>query len=459
MSVIDLKFPKKVHLIAIGGAIMHNLALALHEMGNEVTGSDDAIFEPSRSRLLNKGLLPEPGWEPNRINAELDMVILGMHARKDNPELAKALDLGIPVYSFPEFIGKVSYNKKRISVAGSHGKTTTTSMIMHILNKAGIAHDYLVGAQLKGYQTMVSITEAPVMIIESDEYLSSCLDPKPKMMHYNPDIAIITGVEWDHMNVFPTKKTYFKAFTDYILSLATDTPLYYDERDNDLKKLVSDRSAGNNYGYVPFDSSYHEELIIIKYENGKYPVRIFGKHNFANLKAATLVTEKLGVSIPDALRYMEDFEGAQKRMNIIYDEPEITIIRDFAHAPSKVRSTVEAVKDRFPSHQLYAALELHTFSSLNPDFLPEYEGSLNKADACGILYLPESSDLKKLDRLSPEEIEGGFNRTDLFITEKTQDLIDNIKKNRTKKQVVLLMSSGYWGGNDVTEMAQQIVGD
>lgn len=458
MDGIDLKFSKNIHLIAIGGAIMHNLALALHNMGHTVTGSDDAIHEPSRSRLDKYGLLPEIGWDAEKINEELDLIILGMHARSDNPELKKALKMGIPVYSFPEFIGQISSNKKRISVAGSHGKTTTTSMIMHILKKAGVAHDYLVGAQLQGYETMVSISDAPLIILESDEYLSSCLDARPKMMHYDPDIVIITGVEWDHMNVFPTKNDYLDAFTTFIQSLSFTSPIFYDKRDKVLENLIEDRSSKNSFGYVPFAAVYGSSGTEIKYDDRTYPVQIFGKHNFANLRAATLVTEKLGIPVDQALEFMKDFEGAQKRMNILYEDPEKVVIRDFAHAPSKVRSTVEAVKERYPGHRLYAALELHTFSSLNPEFLPEYRGSLNNADQCGILYLPESSDHKKLERLSEKDIWQGFERDDLFITNTVEDLLANIRTTKGRK-VILLMSSGYWGGNDIDKMVSQIVSD
>ena len=195
-----------VHLIAIGGSAMHNMAIAMHKKGFNVTGSDDEIFEPSKTRLAKLNLLPaKEGWDTNNIHKGIDAVILGMHARADNPELLKAQELGLKIYSYPEYIYEQTKDKTRIVIGGSHGKTSITAMILHVLNYHKVDCDYMVGAQLDGFDTMVKLTkEAKIAVIEGDEYLSSPIDRRPKFHLYKPNIAILSGIAWDHINVFPT---------------------------------------------------------------------------------------------------------------------------------------------------------------------------------------------------------------------------------------------------------------
>jgi UDP-N-acetylmuramate: L-alanyl-gamma-D-glutamyl-meso-diaminopimelate ligase len=458
MKTIELKKSQRIHFIAIGGAVMHNMALAMHNMGHHVTGSDDAIFEPSKSRLEKAGLLPENGWHLTRITDDIDLIILGMHARKDNPELQKAIELGIPIVSFPEFVGLLSKDKTRVSIAGSHGKTTTTSMVMHALKDHGIAHDYLLGAQLKGYDTMVQVSDAPLIVIESDEYLSSCLDPRPKMLHYDPHYVVLTGIEWDHVNVFPTEESYHQAFRDFLQQLSDGAAVFYDKRDATLDAMC--REAGvQTTGYVPFESSYENGLSLIQHKGKSYPVKLFGQHNFANMRAAALICEKLGLPVADFLQSMAHFEGAQRRMQILHDQPELTVIQDFAHAPSKVKATVDGVREKYPAHHITAVLELHTFSSLNPEYIAHYRNGLQAADKAVVLYLPASSDHKKLDRLDSADILAAFDKPGLQIANSGEELRGMLLNNRHTPEIMLLMSSGFWGGMDVVALINELRAD
>ncbi|RMG83047.1 MAG: hypothetical protein D6714_10410, partial [Bacteroidetes bacterium] len=374
-----------IHLIALGGAVMHNLALALHHNGHQVTGSDDEFYEPSRSRLAHAGLLPEKtGWHPDRITPDLDAVILGMHARADNPELRKAQDLGLPIYSFPAFIHDFAKDKQRVVIAGSHGKTTTTAMILHVLNYWGKKFDYLVGAQLNGFERMVQLSDAPVIILEGDEYLSSALDPRPKFVHYRPHIAVLTGIAWDHMNVFPTFENYVSQFELLLESMEKGGTLFFYGPDPEIRQLLQRNSA--DIIATPYRAFNYKntggQAAILRFGLPYVPLKVFGQHNLSNLKAAHLVCLELGITDDQFFEAIQSFEGAAKRLDLFYEDKEndFSVYKDFAHAPSKVRATVSAVKEQYPNRQLTACLELHTYSSLNQDFLPQYQNTLDLAD-------------------------------------------------------------------------------
>ena len=390
-----------IHLIAVGGAVMHNLALALQENGHQVTGSDDRIYDPARSRLERNGLLPDnEGWDPERIKSDLDLVILGMHARKDNPELQKAVELKIPVLSYPEFIYEHSREKNRVVVGGSHGKTSVTSMIMHVLKKTRVDFDYLVGAQLEGFDTMVKLTDAPVIVLEGDEYLSSPIDRRPKFHLYKAELAVLTGIEWDHMNVFPTEENYLEQFREFIRSMNTGGTLIYFKGDSRLDQLV--QGIREDVTLIAYDTPDHEvrEGKTFVHANDQWiGLEVFGKHNLQNMEAARLICRQLGIDESEFYNAISDFHGAGKRLQTLYSGNDNMVFRDFAHAPSKLEATVTAVKDQFPSRKLLACYELHTFSSLNKEFLNQYEGKLDKADTAVVFFDPSTVEQKKLARI------------------------------------------------------------
>lgn len=441
---------ERIHFIAIGGSAMHNLALALHYKGANVSGSDDEIFEPSRGRLQKQGLLPEAeGWHPEKITNELDAVILGMHAREDNPELLKAKEIGVPIFSYPEYLYEQSKNKTRVVIGGSHGKTTTTAMILHVLHNLNIDCGYMVGAQLDGFDIMVKITEkAPVMIIEGDEYLTSPIDRRPKFHLYKPHIAVITGIAWDHMNVFPTYEKYFaqfEKFIDVIEPGGTLIPCYEDE---EVKKLVEGHSR-KDLKIRPYNvPGYAVEngRVIIREAQNAYPVAVFGRHNLMNVQAAKQVCRELGVGEEDFYESMASFKGASGRLQKISESNSQIVYRDFAHAPSKVKATVEAVREMHPEKKVIAVLELHTFSSLNKDFLPHYKNSMSAADEKVVFYLQHTLKMKRLPGLHPGEVRKYFNEDDLAVINSSKVLKQHLDGLGQSKSVLLLMSSGNFGG-------------
>ena len=432
----------KIHLIAIGGAVMHNLALALHTAGNQVTGSDDEIKNPARDRLAAKKLLPDTlGWDTTRLNTEIDLVILGMHAHADNPELAEAQRIGLKILSFPEFIYQHSQYKKRVVVAGSHGKTTTTAMVMHILQRCNVDFDYLVGAQLTGFETMVRLSDAPIMVIEGDEYLSSALLPVPKFHLYAPHISVITGVAWDHINVFPTWENYVEQFQIYIKKITTGGSHIYFQGDETLASLY----VPDNINAIPYHTPDFEivdsQFFIIEKEK-KYPLQIFGIHNLQNLRAAWHVCRELGLPDEEILQAAADFQGAAQRLEKAIETDDCTVFLDFAHAPSKVRATAAAVRAMYPDRHFVALLELHTFSSLTRDFLPEFAHSLSPANDAAVFYSPHTLVHKRLPYFEPNVVRDAFAQPNLNIfTEKT-DLEHFIKKINLTNSVILVMSSG-----------------
>jgi UDP-N-acetylmuramate: L-alanyl-gamma-D-glutamyl-meso-diaminopimelate ligase len=454
----------KIHLIAIGGAAMHNLALALHQNGHQITGSDDEIYNPALTRLAKAGILPaEFGWFPDKITADLDCIILGMHARKDNPELAKAQALGLKIYSYPEYIYQHAQNKKRVVIAGSHGKTTTTSMIMHVLHYWKRDFDYLVGAMLEGFDTMVRLSDAPVMIIEGDEYLSSPIDLVPKIHHYKPHIAIITGIAWDHMNVFPTFENYVQQFKIFIETIDKEGVLFYDKKDKNLVEIAQ-VSPCKSIPYAAFDSVVKRNktylLPITHYPSPithPTPLSIFGEHNLTNLKAAYLVCREIGVSDEQFFEAVKSFKGAAKRLQVLHKTSKSIAFLDFAHAPSKVKATIEAMKAQYPKRQLIAALELHTFSSLNKDFLPQYNGTMAAADIAIVFFNEHTLAMKKMPPLSIDEVKSYFSHPNLHVFTDNQVFTAFLKQHKFENQNLLLMTSGTFVGLDLKVLATTLL--
>lgn len=446
----------RVHLIAIGGSIMHHLAITLKQNGHEVSGSDDDIYDPAKTNLAVAGLLPErKGWNPEVIKKDLDLVILGMHARKDNPELKKAIELGILVQSFPEFIYSQSQDKRRIVIAGSHGKTTTTSMIIHLLKASRLQYDYLVGAELEGFRNMVKLSDAPLMVLEGDEYLSSTLDSSPKFLHYRPDILVLTGIAWDHMNVFPTFEKYKAAFSSLLKTLPPESKVVWFEEDQILRELVEKYVPDSrSFPYSALPHINKEEDIIISDKGGKgHTLKIFGKHNLENLAAAIKVASLLAV--PEATIYeaASTFEGASLRLEMVLAKNNNIVFRDFAHAPSKVRATVRAVREKYPEKKFIACLELHTFSSLNPEFLPEYSDTLDAADISIVFFSKETVKHKKLPPLQAAHLKNFFNNPRLYSITDPIELKQKLLSLAENNSVLLLMSSGRFQGMEIKMLA------
>ena len=448
----------RIHLIAVGGAVMHNLALALKKNGNIVTGSDDEIYNPARQRLLDADILPEKeGWDAARITNDLDCVILGMHARIDNPELLEAQKLGVKIYSFPEYIYEHSKNKKRVVVAGSHGKTTTTSMIMHVLKENNLKFDYLVGAQLEGFDNMVQLSDAPGIIIEGDEYLSSPIDRTPKIWHYKPHIAVITGIAWDHINVFKTFEEYINAFKVFVEELSEESKLYYYAQDKNLKRIVT-LTKGKKTPYNALKAEIVDgKTVAIQSLQKKYPLKVFGDHNLANFKAAYLVCRDIGISPTNFFKAIQTFRGAAKRLQILTEKNGSVAYLDFAHAPSKVRATVDAFKNQFGTKKLVAALELHTFSSLNPEFLPQYKNSLQAADEAIVFFSNHTFEIKKMTPLAPEFVADIFNHPNLKIFTDASFFRTYLERSKTKDANYLFMTSGNFGATDLKELSEKLL--
>lgn len=449
----------KVHFIAVGGSAMHNLAIALHNKGYEVTGSDDEIFNPAYDRLNSLGLLPEQfGWFPEKITQNLDAVILGMHAKGDNPELARAKELNLPVYSYPEYLYEQSKNKTRVVIGGSHGKTTITAMILHVLGKAGIDFDYMVGAQLRGFDVMVKLSEnARVMIFEGDEYLTSALDTRPKFHVYMPHIALVSGIAWDHMNVFKTFEAYIEQFRIFMNMIPVNGSLIYCAEDKVVKQLAEENLQVRNK--IPYHIPEHKILNGVTYlmtEKGEVPLSVFGNHNLMNIEGARYICRSLGVSSVDFYRAISTFAGAANRLEIVHSNEVSTVFRDFAHAPSKLKATVNAAKNQFSNRKLTACFELHTYSSLSKEFMPQYAGCMDEADEAIVYYSPHALEIKRLPMLDKEFVLKGFARKDLKIFTNPTDLIAYLKSKDWENRNLLMMSSGNFDGITV-ETLKEIV--
>jgi len=449
----------KLHFIAIGGSAMHNLALAMYHKGYQATGSDDAIFEPSKTRLEKKGLLPqELGWFPDKTTSDIDAVILGMHAKEDNPELLKAKELGLKIYSYPEFLYEQSKNKTRVVIGGSHGKTTITSMILHVMKYHNIEVDYMVGAQLEGFDTMVHLTkENDFIVLEGDEYLSSPIDRRPKFHLYKPNIALLSGIAWDHINVFPTYENYLKQFEIFINRITNGGILVYNEEDNDLKILVENTT--NPIRKIPYETpeyTVEKGTTFLTTPEGNMPIEVFGKHNLNNLMGAKWICQNMGVDEADFYEAIASFKGASKRLEKISESSNRVIFKDFAHSPSKVKATTDAVKEQYPDRTLIACLELHTYSSLNAEFLKEYQSALDNADIAVVFYSPEAVKIKRLEEVTAEQIAKAFNRSDLIIYTNSTEFEEYLYKANLKNFVLLLMSSGNYGGLDLNGLIKKI---
>lgn len=449
----------RVHFIAIGGSAMHNLAMALHEKGDQITGSDDAIFEPSKSRLDKKGLLPATmGWNANRINTDLDAVILGMHAKADNPELLKAQELGLKIYSYPEYLFEQSKNKTRVVIGGSHGKTTITSMILHVMHYHEREVDYMVGAQLEGFDTMVHLTDSnEFIVLEGDEYLSSPIDRRPKFHLYEPNIALISGIAWDHINVFPTFENYLEQFERFVDIMKNGSILVYNEDDTEVKRIAETATKPTRkHAYSIPAHQIVDGVTLLETPEGDMPVEIFGKHNLSNMAGAKWICQHMGIDEDDFYEAIATFKGASKRLEKIAENNSTVIFKDFAHSPSKVMATTQAVKNQFKNRVCIACLELHTYSSLNPEFLTEYKNALDAADVAVVFYSPHAVELKGLKPILKEQILEAFDNDKLIVMTEPETFKKWLYTHNLKDSALLLMSSGNYGGLDLEELKRLI---
>lgn len=452
---------QRVHFIAIGGAAMHNLAIAISKKSDFfVTGSDDEIFEPSYSRLKEHGLLPEKfGWFPDKINKNLSAVILGMHATKDNPELLRAKELGLKIYSFPEYLYQMTRNKTRIVVGGSHGKTSTTAMILYVLKKLKIDADYMVGAQIEGFDNMVKLTyESRIAVFEGDEYLTSPLDPRPKFHLYKPHIAVLTGIAWDHINVFPTFENYVDQFRQFIDLMEIQGRLIYFDGDEELKKLTE--KLRRDIVPFPYNTPDHEVvdgITYLKTKKGKVALKIFGEHNLQNLHAARLACKQIGVTEVQFNNAIADFPGASNRLQKIHSTKDSVAFKDFAHSPSKLKATVHAVRQQYPDKKLIACMELHTFSSLTDAFLPQYEGCMKEADLAFVYFNPEVIQHKRLNPIDPEEVKKAFGGDNIIVYNDRAALESKLRSLNYDNCALLLMTSGNFSGINLIDFSKELL--
>lgn len=450
----------KIHFIAIGGSAMHNLAIALSRKGISISGSDDEIFEPSRSRLKKENILPDRiGWDPAKITQDLDAVVLGMHAREDNPELIKAREMGLPVYSYPEYVYEQTRDKTRVVIGGSHGKTTVTSILLHVARATGLNTDYLVGAQLEGYDCMVRLSEdAETAIIEGDEYLSSPIDRRPKFHLYQPDIALLTGIAWDHINVFPTWDIYVDQFRKFIDLIEPGGALVYYRGDSVLATLAEE--APEHLRKIAYDTHPHkvrDGRTYLLTDGGEVPISVFGNHNLQNISGAIEVLRLLGTGDSEIYAALSDFKGASRRLEKVAGAGNFIFYKDFAHAPSKLRATTSALKEQFPSRPLIACMELHTFSSLNKNFLPLYDGAMEKADRALVYFSPEVVMHKKLEAISTDEVKAAFNTPNVEVYTDSGKLLDELRAIDWHDKTLLMMSSGNFDGINFEELGREVL--
>jgi UDP-N-acetylmuramate: L-alanyl-gamma-D-glutamyl-meso-diaminopimelate ligase len=448
-----------VHFIAIGGSAMHNLAIALNRKGFNVTGSDDEIFEPSKSRLEKEGILPQQmGWNPQNINVSLDAVILGMHARIDNPELLRAKELNIPIFSYPEYLYEQSKNKTRVVIGGSHGKTTITSMILHACRELGKDVDYMVGAQLEGYDCMVKLSDnAEVIILEGDEYLSSPIDHRPKFHLYKPNIALLSGIAWDHINVFPTFENYVSQFDIFCELIEPSGKLIYNENDPEIVTLAAKHQ--NHVESISYSTPSYEVTesgTCMHMNSESYDLKLFGEHNLQNLMGAMRVCEAIGISNKDFLTSLSNFTGAGKRLQKVLESNDFIMFKDFAHSPSKLKATTKAVKEQFTSRKLVACMELHTFSSLKKEFLPHYQNCMAMADCALVYFSPSVVAHKKLEPISIDQVFEGFGGG-ITVATNTNEVVDFINQHVESNSALLMMSSGNFDGIDYDQLGNSLI--
>jgi len=450
----------KIHFIAIGGSAMHNLAIALHLKGDSITGSDDEIFEPSKSRLSRFNLLPaKEGWDPSNINSELDAVILGMHAKPDNPELLMAKNIGLNIFSYPEYLYEQSKDKIRIVIGGSHGKTTITAMILHVTRAYSLNCDYMVGAQLEGFDVMVKLSNgARYMVLEGDEYLTSPIDLHPKFHLYHPDIALLSGIAWDHINVFPTFENYIEQFRTFISLITENGTLIWCSEDEELRKICP--SARADIRQVPYSLPDHyveNGVTMIRFENKEIPLRVFGQHNLLNLNGARIVCNVMGITDEEFYNAIQSFGGASKRLERLAGNEQSIVFKDFAHSPSKLMATLKAVKEQYPDKKLVACMELHTYSSLSQDFLGHYKGCMDAADRAIVYFNPHAIQLKKLTLITPEQVKQGFANERLEVFTDSGLLKKSLIAENWKNKNLLMMSSGDFDGMNLEDLARNIV--
>ena len=441
---------RNIHFIAIGGSIMHNLAITLHKKGHNITGSDDEIFEPSRSLLQSNGLLQEKeGWNEANIHTDLDAVILGMHAREDNPELKKAQELGVKIYSFPEYIYEQSIDKQRIVISGSHGKTTITSIVMHVLKYNNRKFDFAVGARIEGFEEMVQLSDAPIIIIEGDEYLSSPIDRTPKFHKYHHHIGLISGVSWDHINVFPTEEDYVKQFDLFADSTPKGGTLIYSE-DDSLATVIGKKEREDIHAlpYKTHPYTIEDGTTYLTFGKELVPAKIFGKHNLQNISAALTLLKRIGITEDMFYMAIQSFKGADKRLELIGERNDVSIYKDYAHAPSKVEATTLAVREQYPERDLVACLELHTFSSLNKEFLKQYKGTLKYSNVPIVYYNPVTIENKRLSPISKEEIKQSFGENALQVFDDKEEMLSFLQSLEWSNKNLLLMTSGTFNGLD-----------
>ena len=448
-----------IHFIAIGGSAMHNLAIALHKKGYRVSGSDDEVFEPSKSRLQKHGLLPDKiGWSPDFITSKIDVIILGMHARVDNPELIRAQELGLKIYSYPEYLYEQTKDKKRIVIGGSHGKTTTTSMIMHVLKFHGVDFDYMVGANIEGFETMVELNStSKVAVFEGDEYLSSPIDMRPKFLHYRPHVALLTGIAWDHINVFPTFELYVKQFSLFAKSIVDGGCLIYFEGDELLHEVARDVELGvKTLTYSVLSHVIQNNNTIVNTILGDIRLQIFGEHNLQNLAGAKLVCAEIGISENQFFEAIKTFKGSARRLELIAQNDNATVFFDFAHSPSKLKATTKAVSEQFPDRELVAVMELHTFSSLKKEFLPLYDRCMDAAQKAIVYYNPHTIEHKKLEMISPEQVKTAFgNRVEVYTD--ADQLFSDLEAMDWNGKNLLIMSSGNFSGKDIKLFGENLL--
>jgi UDP-N-acetylmuramate: L-alanyl-gamma-D-glutamyl-meso-diaminopimelate ligase len=453
--------PQKVHFISIGGSVMHNLALALYNKGYHITGSDDEVYDPARTRLQKVGIMPsEIGWFPEKITTDLDAVILGMHARKDNPELARAKELNLPIYSYPEYFYQQSIDKQRVVIAGSHGKTTITSMILHVLNHHQRKFDYLVGAQIEGFERMAQLSnDAPVLVVEGDEYPASPDNLVPKFLFYHPHIALISGIAWDHVNIYPVYEGYVQQFAQLIEALPKSGVLTYDETDAELCKIV--HKGREDVQRLPYRAHPYKvengQTFLLTKDHGEVPLLVFGEHNMKNISGAMNVCEEIGISKTQFYEAIQTFKGAANRLEILAQHPQTIVYKDFAHAPSKVEATTRAAKELYPNRRLVACVELHTFSSLSKSFLGEYAGKLAAADVAAVYFSPHTIAHKRLEPITTDDVKNAFGRADLAVFTDAEALREFIVSQTWTNTNLLMMSSGTWGGIDLKALPSYLV--
>ena len=460
MNIISKEKLMKYHFIAIGGSAMHNLAIALHLNGEVVTGSDDEIFNPSKERLMKYGLLPKTiGWNPSLIDSSIDAIILGMHARENNPELKKAQSLGINIFSYPEFIYERTKNQTRVVIGGSHGKTSITSMILHVLKENNIDHNYMVGAQLEGFECMVKLSnDSKIAVLEGDEYLSSPIDKRPKFHLYKPNIAVISGIAWDHINVFPTFENYVEQFKIFAKSVSEDGSLFYCFEDNNLIELIKSTNLRcNSTGYLAHNHEVKDGITNLIYDNNIIPIEIFGIHNLQNLKAAQMVCNKLGIENDSFYNAIKKFKGASKRLELVSKNENTVFYKDFAHSPSKLKATTQALKNQYPKRYLVACMELHTFSSLNKEFLKQYKNSMSAANEAIVYYNVETIERKNLEKISKNDIESAFGTENLKVFNSSERMLNYLKLKNWHDKNLLMMTSGNFDGIYYDELASEII--